>query len=233
MRKIEKSSRIPKSLINAPVPRCQAEVYATIYKADDVRDQLVADQHSKCAYCECSLTKEYNDVEHYRPKSIYYQLGHEWTNLLYACPKCNRSCKRDEFPLKDESQRGNIAHEEPLIINPTTEDPSEHIVYNRYMMVPLLIDGVEDQKGRTTIDLLKLNDRPDLVYARKQLYELYELEVIKISKLIDGILQDKNQIKTPGLIKIVDLLRLQKETLRKYQAPEQPYSGMLIAQSGI
>ena len=128
MRKIGKSANIPATLQNAPVPASAAEVQAKIYKADDVRTQLVCDQYNKCAYCECYMTKAYNDVEHYRPKSHYYWLGHDWNNLLYSCNLCNRSLKNDSFPLLDESRKAskpadNISLEHPLIINPAEVEP--------------------------------------------------------------------------------------------------------------
>ena len=126
MRKIDKSPNIPVTLQNAPLPNNANEVIDTIYKADDVRDQLCADQHYKCAYCECDLTKSYNDVEHYRPKSKYHWLGYDWDNLLYSCDLCNRTYKNDSFPLVNEANRvttpGDLSVEEHLIINPANED---------------------------------------------------------------------------------------------------------------
>ena len=71
MRKIDKSPNIPATLVDAPIPTSPAKVKEDIYKADDVRKQLLEDQHNKCAYCESRIPKEYNDVEHYRPKSKY------------------------------------------------------------------------------------------------------------------------------------------------------------------
>ena len=44
MRKITKSNIIPLTLRNAPAPADPDEVKESIYKADDVRDQLLEDQ---------------------------------------------------------------------------------------------------------------------------------------------------------------------------------------------
>ena len=52
MRKIEKSPNVPKSLQDTPVPNSKDEVKESIFKAEDVRKQLMEDQHNKCAYCE-------------------------------------------------------------------------------------------------------------------------------------------------------------------------------------
>ena len=174
MRKIDKSSNIPHTLQSAPVPTRADEVKSNIYGADDVRTQLCADQYDKCAYCECSTTKPFNDVEHYRPKSKYYWLGHDWNNLLYSCDLCNRSFKKTYFPLVSEANRvttpGDLSAEDPLIINPANEDPAHHIRYNRHLMVH------QTPKGKKTIEVFCLNDRAkraELINNREQLYELY------------------------------------------------------------
>lgn len=228
MRKIEKSLRIPNTLRHAAAPTNVGEVKESVYKADDVRDQLIADQHFKCAYCECRVTKQYNDVEHYRPKSIYYWLGHNWSNLLYACDLCNRTYKNDSFPLADEHTRLDIEHENPLIINPSTEDPLEHIMFNRYMIVPRVNSGIIDPKGLTTIELFQLNnrtDRPTLVNGREQLYEAYENEINK-KKLAEGIIN--SGVTGDILQKAQEIVALCNQSIAKMISPYTPFSGMLI-----
>ena len=227
MRKIGKSATTPASLKNAPTPTCSTEVLASIYKAEDVRTQLCEDQHSKCAYCECSLTKQYNDVEHYRPKSKYYWLGHDWNNLLYACPLCNRTFKKDCFPLVNEGNRlsapGDLSAEEPLIINPANDDPAKHIKFNRHIAV-----GISD-RGTYTIDFFHLNDlnkRPELLNAREQLYEEYKL-VLSMKACAQAILQRFDQ--SPETMKEnKELLEQTNLLIKKYQSPQQPYSGMFL-----
>jgi uncharacterized protein (TIGR02646 family) len=97
------------------------------------------------------------DVEHFRPKGRvaedpnhggYYWLAYTWTNLFPSCPTCNqrRKDKRtyadpstgqsegklDQFPLLAGSLRAagpndDISNERPAILNPCTEDPSNHL----------------------------------------------------------------------------------------------------------
>lgn len=219
MRKITKSNIIPLTLRNAPVPTGPDEVKESIYKADDVRDQLLEDQHYKCAYCESRITREYNDVEHYRPKSVYYWLGHDWNNLLYSCDLCNRTYKKTNFPLKNEANRvtvpGSTDVEEPLVINPAFEEPTEHIRFNRYMLV-----GITDE-GKNTIDMFKLNDRV-------QLYELYIREkdnLEKMQKLLESpVLTDELRDS------INEIILSSTESINQYKSIDTPYSGMLINQ---
>lgn len=227
MRKINKSPNIPETLKKAPVPVNAKNVDKKYYKADDVRVQLIEDQYRKCAYCECSITEAYNDVEHYRPKSHYYWLGHNWDNLLYACEICNRTYKKDLFPLGNEKYRANspddgLVKEEPLLINPASETPKSHIRFREHMAVGISI------KGKTTIEILHLNDdakRPELINDRKILFEKYKSEKKKL-KIAEEMLK-----KEPNLTaEIKELIALCNESIEKYISLEQPYSGMLISQ---
>ena len=51
-----------------------------------VKEQLWAETINKCAYCEAT-TKQvaHGDVEHYRPKSIYWWLAYCYDNYLVSC----------------------------------------------------------------------------------------------------------------------------------------------------
>lgn len=226
MRKIEKSPNVPATLINAPVPTCAAEVKKEIYKADDVRNQLMTDQGRKCAYCECRVRKAYNDVEHYRPKVAYFWLGHTWQNLLYSCNECNRTFKKYYFPLRDEATRDlahqDISREEPLIVNPVEEEPSIHIKYRRHEAVPC------SDKGHTTIELFQLNDRCELVEDRKEIFEQYKKELDKI-KVFESSLQKLN-LSQADIELANEGIRLCNATICNYTALNKPFSGMLISQ---
>jgi hypothetical protein len=63
--------------------------------------------HNKCAYCESPIVPHDNNsdskeirarftAEHYRPKTYYYWLAYEWSNLLPLCKVCNND-KGDTF----------------------------------------------------------------------------------------------------------------------------------------
>ncbi len=230
MRKIDKSPLVPVTLLHAPVPTSPAAVRESIYKADDVRQQLENDQHYKCAYCECYLPLQYHDVEHYRPKSHYYWLGHEWKNLLYSCERCNRLYKKTRFPLAADSIQANapaddITQEHPLLINPSEIDPALHIRFDKHEA-----KGVTPE-GKMTIEVFHLNDRnecPELIDNRKQLYELYKIEIDKC-RVFEQILQDPNS--TQAIINVAqEGIRLCKESISNMTALNKPFSGMLISQ---
>ena len=64
------------------------------------KDQLRAEAHNKCAYCEApTKVVAHGDVEHYRPKSEYWWLAYCYDNYLYSCQICNQVFKRDKFPV--------------------------------------------------------------------------------------------------------------------------------------
>lgn len=142
-------------------------------------------QGRKCCYCESQIQQSFNDVEHYRPKAAvvqarpgkrapgYWWLAWTWSNLLYACPGCNRTGKNDWFPLAPPVERlvakqqppGN---ENPLLLDPSdsAEDPEAHFRF--------LSDGPEaghivgtTQKGKATVDVCSLH-RDELVELRSE-----------------------------------------------------------------
>jgi uncharacterized protein (TIGR02646 family) len=125
---------------------------SNIYGHNTVKDQLKFDQHQKCCFCESIFTKtSYGDVEHFRPKTAYkktgtkgyiypgyYWLSYDWTNLLFSCEICNRTYKKNEFPLGNELTRklyhdhpNTLANEDRLLIDPTCEDPTLFMTFNQ------------------------------------------------------------------------------------------------------
>jgi uncharacterized protein (TIGR02646 family) len=141
-----------------------------IYGHTSVKLTLLAMHHKKCCYCESYVTHlTPGTIDHYRPKARYYWLAYNWENLLFSCPTCNQYYKRDQFPLLDETQRAFSHHdslhiEEPLLIDPSKEDPSEFISFRDEVAF-----AMEDNlRGRTTIEILGLNKRNDLLERRRE-----------------------------------------------------------------
>lgn len=98
------------------------------YKNADLR--LVLDRlfGQKCAYCEATYNITGSmEVEHYRPKSVYYWLAADWSNLLPSCNHCNNR-KRSKFPLSDPRKQatkpGQEKREDALLLNPSDTRPS-------------------------------------------------------------------------------------------------------------
>lgn len=67
-------------------------------KWSSVKDQLLKESNDKCAYCESSmLAVAFGDVEHYRPKSVYWWLAYVYDNYLASCAICNQRFKGAQF----------------------------------------------------------------------------------------------------------------------------------------
>lgn len=151
----------------------------------DAKADLDKVQHSKCAYCECQLNGDFGDIDHYRPKTTYPWLLTEWSNLLLTCSTCNRTYKNDAFPLEDERQRDtahqDISRERPLLINPYDEDPAQYIGFHEHVAVAMGQTKWERCRGKTTIDLLRLNRRANekhsqlLLELREKRWREYKL----------------------------------------------------------
>lgn len=68
------------------------------------KDVLKRDSHGKCAYCEAhTAVVAHGDVEHFRPKSVYWWLALCVDNYVFSCQICNQSFKGDKFPVFGEA----------------------------------------------------------------------------------------------------------------------------------
>lgn len=201
-----------------------------LYK--EQRETIFACYLNKCAYCEgqYKLTANEGDVEHYRPKGRvrdrenhivkvvwagaqvnhpgYWWLAYEAINLLPSCSFCNRTGKRDLFPLEPGStyalQPGEERDEKPLLVHPGLENPDDHLKYDpvQGVLVP------KSEKGSFSIETFGLN-REDLLTARKNTYRNVVASIMTASSLQSGALID-----IPGLL----------ADLRKYKTGEAAYS---------
>jgi len=90
------------------------------------KTQLKKESFGKCAYCEANTdVVAHGDVEHYRPKSIYWWLAYTYDNYLFACQICNQTYKSDNFPI-----RGVALYPAPLIFNISTDDQIDALAGN-------------------------------------------------------------------------------------------------------
>jgi uncharacterized protein (TIGR02646 family) len=65
---------------------------------NEITDKLVAmcPGTRRCCYCEDARG---DDIEHFRPKTLYPELTFEWANYLLACSACNSNEKRNQFAV--------------------------------------------------------------------------------------------------------------------------------------
>lgn len=158
-------------------------VLEDLWTKDENARQAQHERHhnGKCCYCERKRDIYFErDVEHYRPKKGvteapghpgYWWLAYDWDNLLISCQVCNRTHKKNHFPLIDEGKRvhveGDINGEEPLLINPALENPEKYFSYvtekiGGEYLTKITPSPTDDGKGENTIRIVKLN-RPELL----------------------------------------------------------------------
>lgn len=78
MIKVYKSTDIPSSLTTT-----------SAYDGEDVKQQLLADQHNKCYICERSRDTDF-EIEHHKSQKNYPDLIQDWDNLFMGCGYCNK-----------------------------------------------------------------------------------------------------------------------------------------------
>lgn len=87
--------------------------------------QLKSETHGKCAYCDADTDVVcHGDVEHYRPKSVYWWLAYTYDNFLFACQLCNQIYKGDNFPCAGTAFTG------PQILATSTDAQIEALLTN-------------------------------------------------------------------------------------------------------
>lgn len=212
----------------------------------------------KCAYCEADYdATQPADVEHYRPKGGvdggaglkkpgYWWLAAAWHNLLPSCIRCNRlekqtlfdgaelkTGKGNRFPLFDDGRRANAigeeAFEDPLLIDPCSEDPSLYIKYvddsGDCIAVPV-DDDIRSrgaQRARVSIDIYGLN-RSGLVRDRSRYLKRVKFSIARLSRfvrLLDRMADDEERET------IADIIKDELEHLDGLTSGEDRYAGVL------
>lgn len=148
----------------------------------------------------------------------YWWLASTWRNLLISCAFCNtvntheddagtRAVlgKANKFPLGAPHQRATkpteVRREVPLLLDPSIDDPRHHISFSvgegldrRLLCIvrPVVRNGIEDERGRATIETLGLH--------RKELNRLRGERIKSLRSLLEVIEDDirSKQAAHPG-----------------------------------
>lgn len=183
------------------------------YGSSIVKELLKQRQYEKCCYSEAKFNGDYGDVEHFRPKGRlddyntkekcfpgYYWLAYEWTNLFLCKERINISYKKNFFPLLNEAQRNRNHHntniELPYLIDPSAEDPRDHIRFHEDEPMHL------SERGRVTIELLGLRHSD---FAEGRLRVLKTLRTMKDT--VDLLHNDGYQLTDPRIEPLINHLR--------------------------
>lgn len=230
----------------------------TVYRRQEIKDTLNTLFASKCAYCESIyIATQPMEVEHYRPKGEvrtaagvtlpigYWWRASTWENLLPSCTDCNRERwhkvgrknfkygKHSKFPLASAHHATNeagIAVEDPLLIDPSAEDPSAHMGFrfgqsqDAIAYAKMISDTAEDPKGRTSVDVYGLN-RPGLVKTRASHLRYFQFALRGIEKdrlRAEEIKADQTRYQA----QLTELKREIREVIALYLHWKSPYVAM-------
>lgn len=144
--------KCPEELTEEVKQRLTAEFAGTggrVWNQPYIRHSLWLMSKGKCAYCEMKLREEgkHLHVEHFHHKSKYLELVVEWTNLLPSCARCN-------------TKKGPHDVAVAPIVDPSVEDPHDHLYLENYRFKPKTPMGTE------TIGTLDLNNFHELMVPR-------------------------------------------------------------------
>ncbi|WP_159401426.1 HNH endonuclease [Streptomyces maremycinicus] len=111
----------------------------------------------RCMYCDESRA---TDIDHFEPIERAPLRAFVWANHLLACSFCNSNAKRSQYPV----DAGGTC----LLVDPTAEDPADHLVLYLKSAVYSPVSG--SRKGAETIRVFGLN-RPDLIAGRLDAFD--------------------------------------------------------------
>jgi uncharacterized protein (TIGR02646 family) len=266
MIRIQKSAAIPKVLVDKGIPatdeNCRLyltnpagydtgkpkfNILSTIYGDASVKQQLTAEQHGKCCFCEADFSANaYGDVEHFRPKAGftktrggtlirpgYYWLAYEWSNLFFSCQICNQRFKKNHFPLEDETKRSKNHtfeyHEEsPLLLHPSIDNPEDYITFNRHVPKPV----AKSERGVLSISSYGI-DRPALNRIREAYLQNVEnnmaLAGVNLTTITDVESQQLAEIMNQPWLVLRELILKAKEFIAVATTDYQPFAAMVRA----
>ena len=154
-------------------PKSQAELTLeykntekSVWNIDWLKEAISNMSFGKCCYSEIRLGEEskYMEIEHFHPKKPYQDEVMLWGNLFPSCKKCNATKLNHDTII------------EP-IVNPFIDNPKDYLYFKNYRYFP----KNNSQIGKTTINVLALNDRNHFVTTR------YKIGNEIIERLLDFV----------------------------------------------
>lgn len=121
-----------------------------------------------------------------------------------------------------------MTREVSSLINPTSEDPGLFVSFEEHIIKARVIDGTESSRGKATIDILKLNDRADLVESRRRKWNMYQ-DIKKSISVCMSILDDGDTCNCAEVIR--DFLMIQQGLLKDMMSDNSEFTGMFKYQN--
>lgn len=218
----------------------------------ETKTQLEIETHHKCAYCEANTkVVAHGDVEHYRPKSIYWWLAYTYDNYLFSCQICNQSYKSNNFPIEGRLAKApkvlaNMTDEKleelmrKYLINPRKSSSNNSIVGLKKLRreKPLLINPYLDDPtdwftweyddNEKAVRLIPKSDDPTSVKFVKAAIDFYGLNREQLQELRYKEFRILRTLRRalPVLVGVPELWSDTKVTIEEMQQPHWVFSGM-------
>jgi uncharacterized protein (TIGR02646 family) len=92
-------------------------IFPAVWRSDKrVKKTFDAWSKGKCAYCESLINANRSQqVEHFKPKSLFPSLAYDWANYFLACNGCN-GAKLDKWPEAGDYVRPDQGQPETLFV---------------------------------------------------------------------------------------------------------------------
>ena len=92
-------------------------IFPAVWSSDKrVKKAFDTWSNSKCAYCESGINAHRSQqVEHFKPKSLFPSLAYDWSNYFLACNGCN-GAKLDKWPHMGDYVRPDQGQPETLFV---------------------------------------------------------------------------------------------------------------------
>jgi hypothetical protein len=153
----------------------------------DYKPLLKVEFEAHCVYClRRDALSPYNDnfgVDHYRPRKLFPHLEREYSNLFYACNRCNAT--------KGSFWRDSAVHPD-FIPNPCDHVMAEHLSFhNTLRIVPL------SPAGECAVEILRLDD-PTMITYRQEIRSHIIDNVKRLGDLEAGLAEVAELESHPG-----------------------------------
>lgn len=165
------------------------------------KDELIEDFQGVCGYCSKDrrvFTEEFH-IDHFAPKSKFPKRRDDYSNLVLACPQCNR-LKADKWATED----AYISHtDKEGFIDPATDEFNKHLYRNENGCILHKTDI-----GKYMCDVFHFDIRPiSLIWKINRLEELERM--LRDDYSYEGILNHRNVL--VALKDILEDIKLKKK----------------------
>ena len=165
------------------------------------KEKLIEDFKETCGYCSKNrkvFLEEFH-IDHFAPKSKFPERKNDYSNLVLACPQCNR-LKSDKWVTQDS----HISHtEKEGFVDPATQEYDEHLYRDENGQILHKTDI-----GKYMCEVFKFDIRPiSLIWKINKLEELEKK--LRDDDSYEGLMQYK-KIEV-ALKDILEDIRLEKK----------------------